>query len=69
MKVSRESPEVLITKPLILKGDQLQLNVDASHGEVRVANRLGGATAGYGRRLSPAGLCPAPRRASAGLFL
>ena len=37
MRVSRASPEVLITKPVVLKGDKLELNVDASHGEVRVA--------------------------------
>jgi hypothetical protein len=37
MSVSRVSPEVLITKPVILQADKLQLNVDASHGEVRVA--------------------------------
>jgi hypothetical protein len=37
MKVSRVSPEVLITKPVVLTADKLELNVDASHGEVRVA--------------------------------
>jgi len=37
MTARRASPEVLITKPVVLRGNQLQLNVDASHGEVRVA--------------------------------
>ena len=37
MRARRASPEVLITKPVLLQGNQLQLNVDASHGEVRVA--------------------------------
>jgi len=37
MTARRASPEVIITKPVVLKGKQLQLNVDASHGEVRVA--------------------------------
>jgi len=29
-------PEVLITKPILVTGDTLQLNMDASYGEVRV---------------------------------
>ncbi|HEU0046956.1 MAG TPA: hypothetical protein VFQ43_05030, partial [Nitrososphaera sp.] len=37
MKAPHASPEVLITKPVVLQGEKLQLNVDASHGEVRVA--------------------------------
>lgn len=31
------NPEVLISKPVLLHGQTLQLNVDGSHGEVRVA--------------------------------
>ncbi|MEX0728375.1 MAG: hypothetical protein WD065_19040 [Planctomycetaceae bacterium] len=37
MRGGGAEPEVLITKPVILNGDRLELNVDASHGEVRVA--------------------------------
>lgn len=37
MKAPYASPEVLITRPVLLQGEKLQLNVDASHGEVRVA--------------------------------
>ena len=33
---TRNQPEVLITKPVIVDGASLQLNVDASRGEVRV---------------------------------
>jgi hypothetical protein len=34
---ARTHKEVLITKPVVLGKNELQLNVDASHGEVRVA--------------------------------
>lgn len=37
MRVTTHSPQVLISKPLMLQGDSIQLNVDASHGRVRVA--------------------------------
>jgi len=33
---ARNAPEVLITRPLAVAGDALQLNVDATRGEVRV---------------------------------
>ncbi len=36
MRGGAAEPEVLITKPVVLNGDKLELNVDASHGEVRV---------------------------------
>ncbi len=37
MRAGAAKPEVLITKPVVFDGGQLQLNVDASHGSVRVA--------------------------------
>ncbi|MFN0195522.1 MAG: hypothetical protein ACKVT0_02155 [Planctomycetaceae bacterium] len=37
MRGGAAEPEVLITKPMLLNGERLELNLDASHGEVRVA--------------------------------